>query len=66
MKQKISIEFTKEEIDITYHSLMQEMEKTFKNTMSSISFEILEHWYFLLKKIRNAQQQYEQTTGEKR
>ena len=41
------------------------MEKTFKNTMSSISFETLEHWYLLLKKVKEALEQYEQKTGKK-
>lgn len=65
MKQKISIEFTKAEIDITYYALMQEMEKTFKNTMSSVSFETLEHWYLLLKKVKEALEQYEKRQEKK-
>ena len=74
---KVHIEFTKEEIDITYYALMQEMEKSFKKigefgnlrTVEHKSpddlFKILEHWYLLLKKIKEAKDIYEQATSEK-
>lgn len=68
MKEKTSIEFTKDEIEVIYHALTQEMNQSLRSGMSSciISFDTLEHWYLLLKKIKKALKQYEQKTIQKK
>jgi hypothetical protein len=73
---KVHIEFTKEEIEIIYPILMQEMKKSFKNLSDLESFitvekkspddlfKILKRWYLLLDKIKVAKDLYEQATNK--
>lgn len=66
MKEKTSIEFTEKELNVIYNSLISDMNRSFKDQMCYIDFKILEYWYLLLKKIKKAQEQYEQKTIQKK
>ena len=67
MNKKVTIEFTKDEIEVIYYALTQEMNQSLKSGVSyNINFETLANWYVLLKKIKKAKEQYEQKTIQKK